>query len=93
MVTHTHSFPDAEPDDLAASRQWLTALTSHYPEDDCIRIGDACELMIACRGEHLLETGETEAAVDLAREYLGYEGSVSVEEGLRQTVEWYQNNT
>ena len=61
MVTHTHSFPDAEPDDLAASRQWLTALTSHYPEDDCIRIGDACELMIACRGEHLLETGETEA--------------------------------
>ena len=61
MVTHTHSFPDAEPDDWAASRQWLTAVASHYPKDDCTRIGDACELMIACRGEHLLETGETEA--------------------------------
>lgn len=35
----------------------------------------------------------SQAAVELAREYLDYQGRVSVDEGLRQTVAWYQNNT
>ncbi|RMD99600.1 MAG: SDR family oxidoreductase [Calditrichaeota bacterium] len=30
------------------------------------------------------------AAIDLARDLLGYEPGVSFEDGLRQTVEWYQ---
>jgi len=61
MVKSTYTLPASEPDDLAASRHWLTALASHYPADDCVRIGEAAELMIACRGGHLLETGETES--------------------------------
>jgi len=61
MVTHSNNLPAAEPDDQVAGRHWLNALASHYVEDDCKRIGEACELMIACRGGHLLETGETEA--------------------------------
>ncbi len=32
------------------------------------------------------------AAIDLAQKYLGYTGKVSVAEGLRLTVEWYQQN-
>ncbi len=61
MVKSTCTLPASEPDDLAASRHWLAALASHYPADDCVRIGEAAELMIACRGGHLLETGETES--------------------------------
>ncbi|MGB5834609.1 MAG: bifunctional (p)ppGpp synthetase/guanosine-3',5'-bis(diphosphate) 3'-pyrophosphohydrolase [Thiohalocapsa sp.] len=61
MVKHTSSLPITEPDDLAASQHWLHALESHYDAGECKRIGEACDLMIACRGGHLLETGESEA--------------------------------
>ncbi|HBG95283.1 MAG TPA: GTP diphosphokinase [Chromatiaceae bacterium] len=61
MVTHTSRLPDTEPDDWAASRHWIAALASHYDADECSRISAACELMIACRSGHMLETGETEA--------------------------------
>ena len=32
----------------------------------------------------------SQAAVDLAREHLGYVGSVSLDEGLERTVAWYR---
>ncbi len=35
----------------------------------------------------------SQAAIDLAKEYLGYEGSVSLDEGLQLTVNWYRDNT
>ena len=35
----------------------------------------------------------SQASVDLAKKYLGYEGSVSLDEGLRRTVDWYRDNT
>ena len=34
----------------------------------------------------------SQAAVDLAREHLGYKGSVDLDEGLRRTVAWYVEN-
>ncbi|MFO7609195.1 MAG: SDR family oxidoreductase [Candidatus Krumholzibacteriia bacterium] len=35
----------------------------------------------------------SQAAVDLAREHLGYTGSVSLDDGLEQTVAWYRKRT
>ncbi len=35
----------------------------------------------------------SQASVDLARKYLGYKGSISLDEGLQQTVAWYRDNT
>ncbi len=34
----------------------------------------------------------SQASVELARKYLGYEGSVSLDEGLQRTVDWYRDN-
>ena len=34
----------------------------------------------------------SQASVELAREFLDYTGSVSLDEGLRRTVAWYQDN-
>jgi UDP-N-acetylglucosamine/UDP-N-acetyl-alpha-D-glucosaminouronate 4-epimerase len=34
----------------------------------------------------------SQASVDLAREFLSYEGSVDLDEGLLRTVRWYQEN-
>ncbi len=34
----------------------------------------------------------SQASVELAREFLEYQGSVDLEEGLRRTVEWYREN-
>ncbi|MDX2473062.1 MAG: SDR family oxidoreductase [Candidatus Krumholzibacteria bacterium] len=35
----------------------------------------------------------SQASVDLAKKYLGYDGSVSLDEGLSRTVDWYRDNT
>ncbi len=35
----------------------------------------------------------SQASVDLAKKYLGYVGSVSLDEGLSRTVDWYRDNT
>jgi UDP-glucose 4-epimerase len=35
----------------------------------------------------------SQAAVDLAREHLGYTGSVDLDEGLERTVAWYRDRT
>ena len=35
----------------------------------------------------------SQASVDLAKKYLGFECSVSLDEGLRRTVDWYRDNT
>ncbi len=61
MVKPNSNLPGADQDDLSASRHWLARLGEHYSNDECARIGQACELMIGCRGGHLLETGQTEA--------------------------------
>jgi GTP pyrophosphokinase len=61
MVKPSYNLPEAEPDDVAASRHWLDGLAAHYPVEECERMGAACTLMIQCRGGHRLETGESEA--------------------------------
>ena len=35
----------------------------------------------------------SQASIELAKKYLGYDGSVSLDEGLRRTVDWYRDNT
>ncbi|MGD8206618.1 MAG: bifunctional (p)ppGpp synthetase/guanosine-3',5'-bis(diphosphate) 3'-pyrophosphohydrolase [Thiohalocapsa sp.] len=66
MVKPESSLPATDTDDWVASRHWLRALESHYGEPELKRIGEACELMIGCRDDHRLETGETEARHRLA---------------------------
>lgn len=34
----------------------------------------------------------SQASIELAREYLGYTGSISLDEGLERTVAWYKEN-
>ncbi len=46
------------------------------PEHDTARAGDV---------------RDSQAAIDLAREFLGYEGKVSLDEGLARTVAWYRD--
>jgi UDP-glucose 4-epimerase len=67
-----------------------------------ITVNDLCARIAALLGSDIQpvhdetrsgDVRHSQAAVELAREHLGYEGSVSLEEGLRRTVEWYQQNT
>ncbi|KAA6182570.1 bifunctional (p)ppGpp synthetase/guanosine-3',5'-bis(diphosphate) 3'-pyrophosphohydrolase [Thiohalocapsa marina] len=61
MVTTAYNLPDADTDDPAAAHHWLANIRQHYAEDECRLLDAACALMIACRGDYRLETGETEA--------------------------------
>ena len=61
MVKPTTNLPDANQDDLSASRHWLDRLAEHYSDAERRSIAAACELMIPCRRRHLLDTGESEA--------------------------------
>ncbi len=82
-------------DNNAGGRSYNVALGGRISVSDlCQRIGELLGTDIVPVHE-LTRAGDvrhSQASVDLAREYLGYKGSVSLEEGLRQTVTWYQNN-
>lgn len=61
MVQATSTLPDASLDDRSAAELWLRALAPHYDDRERAGIGRACALMIECRGQARLDTGETEA--------------------------------
>lgn len=66
MVQSLSTLPDPALQDRPAADLWLHALRAHYDTLDCERIASACALMIDCRGEVRLDTGETEARHRLA---------------------------
>ena len=61
MVKPKYNLPGPDQDDQAAARHWITGLADHYSEAERARLSRACDLMIDCRADHRLETGETEA--------------------------------
>ncbi|TVQ92363.1 MAG: bifunctional (p)ppGpp synthetase/guanosine-3',5'-bis(diphosphate) 3'-pyrophosphohydrolase [Chromatiaceae bacterium] len=66
MVKTITYLPDAGHDDETAARLWLERLATHYPAAELQQIASAVELMIACRGQQALETGESAARYRLA---------------------------
>lgn len=60
MVKAVYNLPDEHSGDAAAAEHWLAALPSNYPEHDRARITDACALLVRCRGDQTLETGESQ---------------------------------
>ena len=60
MVKPVYNLPDAQQDDSSAARHWLAALPASYSEDDHRRLADACDLLVRCRGNQTLETGESQ---------------------------------
>ncbi|MEA3278697.1 MAG: bifunctional (p)ppGpp synthetase/guanosine-3',5'-bis(diphosphate) 3'-pyrophosphohydrolase [Pseudomonadota bacterium] len=60
MVKPVYNLPEDHFDDAAAARHWLAALPEKYPDEDRERLTEACELLVRCRGNQTLETGETQ---------------------------------
>ena len=60
MVKPVYNLPDAASDDAAAADHWLGSLPSSYPGEDRVRVRQACDLLVRCRGNQTLETGETQ---------------------------------
>lgn len=60
MVRSVYNLPDIQQDDASAARHWLAALPAAYSADDRRRLADACDLLVRCRGNQTLETGESQ---------------------------------
>jgi len=60
MVRPLYSLPRDPADDAAAAGHWLEALPEHYPPEDRERLALACSLLVQCRGNKTLDTGETQ---------------------------------
>jgi GTP pyrophosphokinase len=60
MVKPRYNLPDSQQDDASAARHWLAALPASYAEADRKRLAEACDLLIRCRGNQVLETGESQ---------------------------------
>jgi len=66
-----------------------------------ITVNELCERIAKLLGTAIEATHDesrvgdvrhSHASIELARKYLGYTGSIDVVEGLRRTVQWYQEN-
>jgi len=60
MVKPVYNLPDDAEDDQALTRHWLKSIQAHYGPDQVARIAEACDLLNRCRGNQVLETGETQ---------------------------------
>ncbi|MCB2262110.1 MAG: bifunctional (p)ppGpp synthetase/guanosine-3',5'-bis(diphosphate) 3'-pyrophosphohydrolase [Candidatus Thiosymbion ectosymbiont of Robbea hypermnestra] len=60
MVKPVYNLPEDPRDDAAAVRHWLEALPENYPPEDRERLARACDLLLRCRGNQDLDTGETQ---------------------------------
>lgn len=60
MVKPVYNLPEDPRDDAAAVRHWLEVLPENYPPEDRERLARACDLLLRCRGNQDLDTGETQ---------------------------------
>jgi len=58
MVKPVYTLPRDQRDAAAAARYWLDALPERYPREDREHLTQACELLVGCRGNRELDTGE-----------------------------------
>lgn len=83
-------------DNEAGGRSYNVALGGRITVNDlCSRIGEllGTEIVAVHDESRAGDVRHSQASVELARKYLGYKGSISLDEGLQQTVAWYQNNS
>nr|MEE4269417.1 SDR family oxidoreductase [Candidatus Krumholzibacteria bacterium] len=84
---------DSRPE--AGGRSYNIALGGRITvEDLCLKIRDLIGVDIepTYDASRPGDVRHSQASIDLAREFLDYAGSVSLEEGLARTVTWYQEN-
>ena len=60
MVKPVYNLPDDAEDVRVLARHWLESIQAHYAPDQVARIAEACDLLNRCRGNQVLETGETQ---------------------------------
>lgn len=80
----------------AGGRSYNVALGGRITvEDLCLRIRDlvGTDVMPEYDEARAGDVRHSQASVELAREYLGYEGRVGLDEGLQRTVDWYRENS
>ncbi len=79
----------------AGGRSYNIALGGRVTVKDlCLRIRDLVGSEIAPVHEETRagDVRHSQADISLAKEYLDYEGSVDLDEGLARTVDWYRDN-
>jgi len=60
MVKPVYNLPSDIRGDAEAADHWLSALPDSYAERDRERLADACGLLVQCRGNQILDTGESQ---------------------------------
>ncbi len=60
MVKPVYNLPREHRNDAAAAEHWLAALPDKYLDDDRMRLAEACDMLLRCRGDQPLDTGETQ---------------------------------
>jgi GTP pyrophosphokinase len=60
MVKPVYNLPEEQLDDTQAAKHWLASLPPDYPPADQRRVAEASEILLACRGDQVLETGESQ---------------------------------
>jgi len=60
MVKPVYNLPEDKRNDAAAARHWLASLPESYPESERERLAHACNMLVGCRGNQTLDTGETQ---------------------------------
>jgi nucleoside-diphosphate-sugar epimerase len=81
--------------DEAGGRSYNIALGGRFTVKDlCLRIRElvGSEIEPVHIDSRAGDVKHSQASVDLAEKELGYKGSVDLDEGLRRTVQWYQDH-
>jgi len=60
MIKPVYNLPQDHLDDAAAARHWLEALPENYTHEDRERLAQACGMLVSCRANQSLDTGETQ---------------------------------
>jgi GTP pyrophosphokinase len=60
MVKPSYNLPDLQEDDAGAAQHWLASLPASYSKDERERLAEACDMLVRCRGNQTLETGESQ---------------------------------
>jgi GTP pyrophosphokinase len=60
MVKTVYNLPQDLQDDAAVAQHWLRALPESYSREDRERLAQACDLLLRCRANQELDTGETQ---------------------------------
>ncbi len=80
----------------AGGRSYNVALGGRITvEDLCLKIRDlvGSDIQPEYDASRPGDVRHSQASIELAREFLGYQGNISLDEGLELTVRWYQDNT